>query len=134
MKYISLLALLFVLESPTAFCGESSTYQMQGLRLIKSSDLILIKHGLCIDENACVKKQLVFFKNTSSGIKLIIYGISDMDVISEITAACIDEYGINSKRMSIDVEVFREKREDTMGLIKPIFISPYIKLYLQGEQ
>ena len=136
MKHISIFVLLafFAFEIPTAFGGEPSTYQAQGLRLIKNSDLILIKHGLCNDENDCVKKQLIFFKNMSSGVKLSVYGIPDLDVISEIIGICLDEYGKNAKRMSIDVKVYREKHEDAMGLIKLLFINPHIKLYLQGDE
>lgn len=136
MKRIFIFALLVFCsrEIPIAFGGEPSTYQQQGLRLLQNSRPILIKHGLCIDENDCVKKQLVLFKSASSGLMLSIYGISDIGVISEIIGICLNEYGKNEKRMSIDVKVYRQKHEETMGLIKPIFISPYIKLDLQGEE
>lgn len=136
MKPILFLALLmaFIIEIPAAIGGSSSIYQEQALRLTENSKLALIKHGLCIDENDCTKKQFVFFLRTSSGVMLDIYGISDLHVITEIIFACLDEYGKNAKRMSIDVKVYSEKREDVTGLITPFFVSPFIKLYLQGEK
>ncbi|MCX7192030.1 MAG: hypothetical protein NTY60_00090 [Proteobacteria bacterium] len=136
MKRILFFVLLvfFTLEVPMVFGGEPSTYQIQGLRISQNSDQILIKHGLCIDENDCVEKQLMFFKSASSGLMLSVYGISDVGAISEIIGICLDEYGRNAKRISIEVKVYREKHEETRGLIKSRLISPYIKFYLQGEE
>lgn len=131
--FFTLLASLFI-EIPIAIGGSPSIYQEQALKLTENSKSALIRHGLCIDENDCTKKQFVFFLRTSSGVMLDVYGISDLRVISEIIGACLDEYEKNAKRMSIDVKVYREKHEDVMGLIKPLFVSPYIKLYLQGEK
>lgn len=122
------------LGTQQTFSGESSTYHIQGLRLLKDSKPILIKHGLCIDENDCVKKQLVLFKDMTTGVMVSVYGISDIGTISEIIGVCLNEYEKNKKRMSIDVKVYREKHEDVMGLTKPLFVSPFIKLYLQGEE
>ena len=136
MKRIVILVVLAFsfLKMPIAVAGEPSTYHMQGLRLVRNSDSILIKHGLCADGNDCTKKQLVLFKNMSSGIALSIYGISDVGVISEIIGASLDEYRRNANRMSIDVKAYREKHESVMGLIKPLMVNPYVKFYVQGEQ
>lgn len=131
--FFSLLASLLI-EIPIAIGGSPSIYQEQALKLTENSKSALIRHGLCIDENDCTKKRFVFFLRTSSGVMLDIYGISDLRVISEIIGACLDEYEKNTKRMSIDVKVYREKHEDVVGPINSLFTSPYIKLYLQGEK
>lgn len=136
MKRILFFALLisFFIEIPIAIGGSPSIYQEQALTLTENSKLALIRHGLCIDENDCTKKQFVFFLRTSSGVMLDIYGISDLRVISEIIGACLNEYEKNAKRMSIDVKVYREKREDAVGPINSLLTSPYIKFYLRGER
>lgn len=131
--FFALLASLFV-EMPIAIGGSPSIYQEQALKLTENSKFAFIRHGLCIDENDCTKKQFVFFIRTSSGVMLDIYGISDLRVISEIIGACLDEYEKNAKRMSIDVKVYREKHEDVVGPINSLFTSPYIKLHLKEEK
>lgn len=129
--FSSLTALL--VQIPMAFGGDSFYYE-QRLRLGQNSKQVLIKHGLCADDNDCVKKTLVLTGGTSSGVIISLYDIRDSSAIKEIIGLCMDEYEKNEKRMSIIVEVYREKHEDVMGPISSLLTSPYIKLYVQGEK
>ncbi|KAF0190857.1 MAG: hypothetical protein FD165_2318 [Gammaproteobacteria bacterium] len=130
---IVLLAFLLI-ETSVVLGGSPSIYQEQALRLTQSAKSILIKHQLCVDENDCTKKQFVFFVRTSKGVILNIYDISNIQVISEIIGASVDEYEKNAKAMSINVKIYNEKHEDAVGLINSLLAAPYIKLYLQGEE
>lgn len=135
MKRILFFALLmsFFIEIPIAFGGDSFYYE-QRLRLVESSKQVLIKHGLCTDDNDCSKKTLVLAGGMPSGISVELYDIHDASAIKEIIGLCMDEYEKNAKRMSIEVKVWKEKHEDVMGLIRPLIVSPYIKLYVKGEK
>lgn len=128
----SLLTIVFV-EIPIVFGGDSLYYE-QRERLARTSIQVLIKRGLCVDENDCHVKQIVFAEGSTGGVVLTVYASPDLRTISEIVSASIDEYEKNHKKMGVFVEVYRQKHEDVMGLFRPFFTSPYIKLYLQGEK
>jgi len=135
MKHIFIFALLAfsLAETPLAFAGDSLYYE-QRERLANTSIQVLIRHRLCVDENDCHIKQFVLVAGSTGGAVLYVYGISDLHVISEIISASIEEYEKNGNKMGVFVEVYRQKHEDVMGLIRPFFTRPYIKLYLQGEK
>lgn len=134
MKRILFFALLmsFFIEIPIAFGGDSFYYE-QRLRLGQSSTQVLIKHGLCTDDNDCGKKNLVGSGGMYSGVHLVLYDMHDLPAIKEIIGLCMDEYEKNAKQMSILVEVYREKHEGAVGLINS-FSAPYIKLNVKGEK
>lgn len=135
MKRIFFFSLLaaFLVEIPIALGGDSLYYEQRD-RLAKTSIQVLIRRGLCVDENDCHIKQFVLVAGSTGGVVLNVYGISDLPAISEIFSASIDEYEKNGGKMGVFVEVYRQKHEDVMGFIRPIFTSPYIKLYFKGEK
>lgn len=135
MKRILFFALLisFFIEIQIAFGGDSFYYE-QRLRLGQNSTQVLIKHGLCTDDNDCGKKTLVGSGGMYSGVHLVLYDMHDLSVIKEIIGLCMDEYEKNAKRMSIIVEVYREKHEDVVGLVNTLSTSPYIKFNVKGEK
>lgn len=116
-----------------ALAGDSHYYEQRD-ELVKSSIQILIRHKLCADENDCHIKEYVLVEGATGGIVLDVYGIHDLSAISEIVSASIAAYKKHGKKMGVNLEVYREKHEDVMGLIKPFITRPYIKLQLQGEK
>lgn len=134
MKHIFIFVFLalFALEIPKAFGGDSFYYE-QRLRLGKSSTQVLIKHGLCTDDNDCGKKNLVGSGGMYSGVHLVLYDMHDLPAIKEIIGLCMDEYEKNAEQMSILVEVYREKHDGAVGLINSLSTNPYIKLHIKGE-
>lgn len=132
--FFTLFAFFFI-GSQLAIGGDSLYYE-QRVRLGKESKKILIRNGLCTDDNDCVKKTLVLtggmdsIGKSSGGVYVALYDIHELPVIKEIIGLCMDEYEENAKRMSITVEVYKEKHEDAVGLFN-LFTTPYFKLYLQ---
>ena len=134
MKRATLFCLisLVLLSSSDAFAGDPFHYD-QRTRLVNNSELILINHGLCVNENDCTKKKFVFAGGSTGGIHLEVYGVSDLPVIEGIIDASIVEYGRNNKKIGVSVEFYRGKHEESEGFTG-LFTSPFIKLHLSGEE
>lgn len=134
MKHIFFFALLAFcsLEIPTVFGGDASYYE-QSFRLVKNSIQVLIKHGLCTDENDCNKKQFVTAAGRPWGVILELSDIQNSSAIQEIIGLCIDEYDKGEKKFSIALKGYKEKHEDLMGFAK-LYTKPRVELILKGEK
>jgi hypothetical protein len=127
-----LLVLLFRIS--VAVAGTPSVHEKLAHRLVAAADSALIQYGYCIDKNDCTKKEYAFWSLTTSSASLDLYNVNDIRVISAVVTACLAEYENSGRRIFITALIYREKFEDVRGVIKPLLVSPYIKLYLRGDQ
>jgi hypothetical protein len=116
----------------TSAMAGSGYYDKQARILDRQLLPILIKNGICRNDNDCVSKEVLFWSESSRGVYIGIYSIKDGRVLNELLNVCTKYFFDQKCQVDLEVHIYAVSKAEELKILLPWNKPKPVKIIMTG--